>query len=360
MSIVHGGNVYEVAFRMGFSPDELLDYSASINPLGPPRGLLDEIEMVYHRLQHYPDIKNVRLVQAISQCHEMPPECIAVGNGSTELIYWLPRALDLTQVAVILPTFGEYRKAFEMQKGSIHKIFTIEEDNFLPRVEALEDMCRREAPQAVLFTHPGSPAGTTLPMDVKDWIVEKSRSDKMFCIVDEVFVDFCEDESLKAHVRNGAPGLILIRSLTKFYGIPGLRLGYLFASQGVIERVKSHLPPWSVNTLAQTAGCFCLNREEYRRKTLALVETERERLRERLTAMGCFKVFPGRANYLLARLGPGLPPAGVMCRDLLLRSRLLIRDCSSFEGLDDRYVRFAVRTPDQNDVLLRAVEHWVR
>ncbi len=359
MTILHGGNVYEVSARLGCTPDELLDYSASINPLGPPPGLLDEFTRVFHRLQHYPDIRNSSLIQCLARFHKVAQNQVAVGNGSTELIYWLPRILDAHDVAVVLPTFGEYRKAFELHKGPVHKIFTRAEDNFQPRVEDLERLRREVTPRAILFTNPASPAGTVLPGDVRQWILETSRSGNMCCIVDEVFVDFCEEESLKEHLLEGASGLILIRSLTKFYGIPGLRLGYVLASERVIERMRSWLPPWSVNTLAQAAGCFCLGREDYRRETLDLVTSERERMTRELVRMGKLKVFPGRANYLLVQLGHGLPGSPVLVEEILKESRVLIRDCSSFEGLDDRFVRFAVRMPEQNDVLLKVVGEWV-
>lgn len=360
MTIIHGGNVYEVAARLGCSPDALLDYSASINPLGPPSGLLEEFTKVFHWLQHYPDIGNTRLVESIARFHGVKGEQVTVGNGSTELIYWLPRVLGVKKVAVVLPTFGEYRKAFEMESGSIHKLITVAENGFQPTVESLESLLRQVSPEAILFTSPSSPAGTVLSKEVKDWIFQASRSEKMFCIVDEVFVDFCEGESLKGHLAHHAPGLILIRSLTKFYGIPGLRLGYVLACEEVTRRMKDLLPPWSVNTLAQMAGSFCLAQEDYRRETLALVQKERERMRERLISMGPLKVFPGRANYLLVQLGPGLPSSWDMTDHLLKGHGILIRDCTSFEGLNDRFVRLAVRMPDQNDALLQAIEEWVQ
>ncbi len=359
MTIIHGGNVYEVAARLGCSPDALLDYSASINPKGPPPGLLEEFTRVFHWLQHYPDIGNTRLVESIARFHGVNGGQVTVGNGSTELIYWLPRVLGVRDVSVVLPTFGEYRKAFEMERGSIHKLVTASENHFQPTVDDLERLRRRVSPQAILFTNPSSPAGTVLSGEVKDWILGASRSEKMFCIVDEVFVDFCEEESLKGHLEK-APGLILIRSLTKFYGIPGLRVGYVLASEGVTQRMKDLLPPWSVNTLAQMAGSFCLAQEDYRQETLALVQKERERMGERLIRTGPLKVFPGRANYLLVQLEGGLPSSAAMREDLLKEHGILVRDCTSFEGLSDRFVRLAVRLPDQNDALLHAVEQWVK
>src|SRR5512138_1642408 len=108
MTLVHGGNVYECASRAGCSPDDILDFSASINPLGPPPGLLEHLAGYFHRLQHYPDIHNRLLIDSLSRFHGISPERMAAGNGSTELIYWLPKALGAERVLAVLPTFGEY------------------------------------------------------------------------------------------------------------------------------------------------------------------------------------------------------------------------------------------------------------
>jgi threonine-phosphate decarboxylase len=359
MAVVHGGNVYEIASRLGCSPDVLLDYSASINPLGPPPGLLEAFNAAFHRLQHYPDIYSRSLLEALAQFHELPESRIVAGNGSTELIYWLPRALGIRKAVVVLPTFGEYRKAFELQEVSMHPLLTGPETDFQPTVEALDTLCETAAPEAILFTHPGSPSGTLLPRDVRDWILEKSRPGGIVCIVDEVFVDFCEEESLKRALHD-ARRLVLIRSMTKFYGIPGLRLGYLLTSDAIADRMRHFLPPWSVNTLAQMAGTHCLTRDAYRQETLALVERERKACAEELEKVRGLKVYAGRANYLLVELDKDLPSADLLQEELLRSHGILIRDCRSFEGLNDHFIRLAVRLPEQNRKVLDGIAAWVR
>lgn len=358
MTLAHGGNVYEVACRLGCSPDALLDYSASINPFGPPEGLMEEFDKYFHRLQHYPDIANRSLLDDLARHHDVPVKRIVAGNGSTELIYWLPRALGIREAVVTLPTFSEYRKAFELQGVRMHKLMTRSENLFQPTVEDLENACKEFSPQAILFTHPGSPSGALLSPSVREWLIEKSRNDDLYCIVDEVFVDFCEGESLKEFL-NESPRLALIRSMTKFYGVPGLRLGYLLASEGVAEAVKRLLPPWSVNTMAQIAGSYCLRQGAYRQKTLDVVKRERDSLAKKLEETGRCRVFPGEANYLLMELAEDLPPARTMQRELVISDRILVRDCSSFEGLGDRYVRVAVRLPEQNERLLDSIVRWM-
>ncbi|MGC8492986.1 MAG: threonine-phosphate decarboxylase [Syntrophobacteraceae bacterium] len=354
MNIVHGGNIYELAALAGCSPEEILDFSASINPLGPPPGLDAVLSGCFGLLESYPDIHSRRLIEAISKFHDIDPACIVVTNGSTELIYWLPRALGVRSALAVLPAFGEYVKAFEIEGTRVEKLFSTPEEGFQPRVERLEAALGGGGFDAVLLTHPSSPAGSLLGADAIDWIVEKGAGPGPFLLVDEVFVDFCEEASLKRFLER-AHNVALIRSFTKFYGIPGLRIGYLLAPPQIAEQVRGFVPPWSVGTQAQAAGAYCLSREEYRLGTLAFMEKERLRLAGKLSAIPGLEVFPGVANFLLVRLDGGLPPSSVLRTDIFARSRILIRDCASFEGLNEHYFRVAVRLPEQNDRLLAAL-----
>ncbi len=356
MKIVHGGNIYELSATAGCSPDDILDFSASINPLGPPPGLARVLSGCFRRLQSYPDIHNRLLVDAISQFHNIDPDCIAAGNGSTELIYWLPRALGVSKALVVSPTFSEYAKAFELQGAGLQRLLSAPEDSFQPKVEHLEAALQSDSAQAVLLTHPGSPSGTLMNGNLIEWIVESgARSPQTLFLIDEAFIDFCEQASLKRFLDR-LQNVAIIRSFTKFYGLPGLRIGYLLASPSIAAKVRNHLPPWSVNSLAQTAGAYCFTHERYRQKTLKLIAKERLRLSQALSAIAGLSVFPAQANYLLIRMDRGLQPASSLKESLFRRDRILIRDCGSFDGLDDWYFRVAVRLPDQNDRLIAAIK----
>jgi threonine-phosphate decarboxylase len=355
----HGGNVYEVALRLRCRPEGLLDYSASINPLGPPDGLRELFVEHFDRLRHYPDINNLDLIHGLAAFHGVPANQVVVGNGSTELIYWLPRALGIRTAVVVLPTFSEYQRAFEIEGVKLVKLFTRAENDFQPTVEELEAVLRDHRPQAVLVTHPGSPAGTLLAPVVREWLPRTCSDRGIYCIVDEAFVDFCEEHSCKGFLTT-AQGLILIRSMTKFYGIPGVRLGYLLTTAAVAAAMRRFLPPWSVSTLAQIAGSFCLKQDDYRRRTLELVAQERALMAQALTSLPGFQVFSGRANYLLLGMPAGFPSAAKLQEDLLQEASILIRDCASFEGLGEQYVRLAVRLPEQNRRLLKALALWHR
>ncbi len=353
----HGGNVYEVASRLRCQPEDILDYSASINPLGPPPGLRDEFLRYFDRLQHYPDIHNQALVEDLAAFHRLGVDQVAVGNGSTELIYWLPQVLELRSAVIVLPTFSEYQRAFEIQGVKLAKLFTHAENGFQPTVGELAQMLGEHDPEAILITHPGSPAGTLLSPDVREWLLRVGAEGDRYCIVDEAFIDFCEENSFKEYLAETSR-FILIRSMTKFYGIPGVRVGYLLTSPGIAKNMSRLLPPWSVSTLAQIAGSFCLRQKDYRQSTLELVDRERAGIEQGLRNLAGFHVFPGRANYLLACMDASLPTAMELQEHLLQHDRILIRDGASFEGLGERHVRVAVRLPEQNHLLLTALERW--
>lgn len=356
---IHGGNVFETARRLGCAPEDILDFSASINPLGPPEGLVDILTKAYRLLLHYPDIAVRALGEAIGHRFQVDLNRIVVGNGSTELIYALPMALQADRVLAVVPTFKEYLKAFALHGCRVEFCVSEAANNFQPTVSQLRRALEIVDPQVLLVTHPGSPSGALIPEDVRQFLLDEARTRGLVLVVDEVFIDFCEEasflEALRDHER-----LILIRSMTKFYGIPGLRLGYVLTSPKWAEALRRYVPPWSVNTLAQAAGVFCLQQEKYRRETLAVVSQERAKLRTALARMPGLTVFPSAANYLLVRLGRNLPPASALKEDLLQRHRLLIRDCANFDGLTFQDFRIAVRLPQENDRLLSALAEWHR
>ena len=358
MAFIHGGNVYEIARNLGCSPDEILDYSASINPLGPPPGLADEILKYFSRIRHYPDMHNRELVEALARFHGVDNECVVVGNGSTELIYRLSSALGVSRAVAAVPTFSEYARAFELHGVRVGRVFTSAENGFQPTPEALVAACEAIRPQAVLLTNPGSPSGLLMDGFLKRWAINQASDAGGYVVLDEAFVDYCESASLKTSLDD-APGLVIVRSMTKFYGIPGLRIGYVLASPETAFRLRRLIPPWSVNTPAQIAGVYCLGDADYRRRTLELVSAERDRMVFELEETGAFRVFPGVANYLLVELRDGLPPVDVLQQALLASDRILIRDCSTFEGMSNRYARFAVRLPEENRRLLDGVRRWV-
>jgi len=208
----------------------------------------------------------------------------------------------------------------------------------------------------LFFCNPGNPTGRLYRVEEVAALHDLCRRAGCFFVLDEAFIDFAEEQSAKQLLPESDDWLIL-RSMTKFFGFPGLRLGYAVASPALIVRLQQLLPPWNVGELAQAAGLAALADREHCRRTREFVDAERERLGARLGALPGLTLFPGAANYLLLQITGGMTAAAL--QEKLLQGRLLIRDCSNFIGLDGRFFRVAVRTGEENDRLLGALERAV-
>jgi threonine-phosphate decarboxylase len=345
----HGGDVYHLARTLGLNFSELLDFSANINPLGFPPGIPTAMQQALADIVHYPDRRGLALRQDLAAYHDLTPEQILVGNGSTELIYLAARALKPPQGLIVIPAFSEYEHALNLAGVPVAFQPTAEAHNF-----TLERLPAAQAGDLVFVAHPASPSGALL--DPGLFLEMSARLDAVgaYLLLDEAFVDFVEQASCKTHLDR-FPRLLILRSFTKFFGIPGMRLGYLLAAPEVLARLAAAQEPWSVNTLAQVMGRACLTDKEYRHRTRALVSQERQFLVEGLAALPGLTPFPSAVNYLLVKLTrPGWTAARL--RTQMLAHRIVIRDASNFRGLDERFFRIAVRRREENARLLQALE----
>ena len=350
-SFGHGGTVYAAARYLGVAPEEILDFSASINPLGPPPVVREAVMAAYDRIVHYPDPEATELREALARRHEITPSEVCPANGSTELIHLLPRLIPGSRALIVAPPFSEYAAALEKGGWEVHYFFLESGNGFslsLPRLaERLAD-----GVDLLILANPGNPTGTLVPLAEVNNMLELCRISGTIPVIDEAFIDFCEEESAISAVIGDGRGLVS-RSLTKFYALPGLRLGYAVAATEVIERLSGLIPPWSVGTLAQAAGVAALADTGYRDRTLGFIAREREFLSAGLAALHGLRPFPSAANYLLVELTSGLSATSL--RERLLPYRILIRDCANFPGLSDSFFRVAVRGHEENRQLLSSL-----
>jgi len=348
---IHGGNIFEVARSLGLGADAIIDFSASINPLGPAPGVREGLAAAFDKLLHYPDISSAELVEALAAYHGVPCDHLAVANGSTELIHLVPRLVTGRRALVVAPAFAEYASALD-RCGWECEYFTLSADTgFALDLGELERALARGY-QLIFICNPGNPTGALLDRNTIAQVLELCRASGTFAVVDEAFIDFCEGESAKEIVKDWE-GAILLRSMTKFFAIPGLRLGYAIGTQRTIAALKRLQLPWSVNCAAQVAGIASLADAEYREKTRVVVAAERAALAQGLQELDWLTVFPSAANYLLARIDDGRSAAQV--RERLIRAGIIIRDCSNFHGMDSRFFRVAVRSRPENERLLHAL-----
>jgi threonine-phosphate decarboxylase len=345
----HGGDVYHLARTLGIDVADLLDFSANINPLGFPPGLYAATQEALKEIIHYPDRRCLTLRQALADYHHLTPEEILVGNGSTELIYLAARVLKARRGLIVTPAFSEYEHALSVAGVPVTFHATTEAHNF-----ALHEAFEAEAGDLVFLAHPASPSGVLLDLGLLLEIAARFNAAGAYLLLDEAFIDFVEEASFKSHLSR-FPRLLILRSFTKFFGIPGMRLGCLLAAPDLVTRLSEDQEPWSVNIMAQVMGRACLADQDYIAQTRTLIAQERQFLFERLSALPGITPFPSTVNYLLIKLNrPGATAAGL--QQQMLRQRIVIRDASNFRGLDERFFRIAVRSREENQRLLQALK----
>lgn len=345
----HGGNVFAVARSLGIAPEKVIDFSASINPLGMAPGVGQALAENLDRLLHYPDKNCFELKQTLASYHGVTADQLCVANGSTELIHLVPRACAGRRALIVAPAFAEYASALERSGWEVDYFFLKPENGFELSLPALLQKLG-EGYDLLFLCNPANPSGSLLPRKDLARVLALCQSSRTFLVLDEAFIDFCEEASAKELVVANESALVL-RSMTKFFAIPGLRLGYAMGTATTIARFTALQDPWSVNTAAQVAGIASLRDLDYVQRTREYVDLERERLATRIGALAALTVFPSAANYLLVRLDNGRTAAELRSR--LLEAGVLIRDCGNFVGLDGSFFRVAVRRAEENDRLVQ-------
>ncbi|HAU38992.1 MAG TPA: threonine-phosphate decarboxylase [Phycisphaerales bacterium] len=349
MTTGHGGNHCSLAKQAGRSSDEILDFSASINPLGPPDCLRSVISRNLSNLVHYPDPDASELVEAIARRYGLPREQILVGNGSTEILFAAVRALKngYRRTVIPVPCYCDYARAAALAEMEVQAVKL--GDDFALDWPALGTELR--GGEMVFLGQPNNPTG--LLFDSLEFRRFADAHPSTLFVVDEAFADFVD--GYRSLAQGIQPNVVVLRSLTKFYAIPGLRLGFAVARPDLARTIRRHVPPWSVNTLAQAAGAAVLADEEYAEQTRICVAQRRQALVEELGTLPGLHVYPGQANYLLVRLDRFHSDAASLANRLLMNDGIAIRVCENFEGLDRRFFRLAVRTEEENRRLLRAL-----
>jgi threonine-phosphate decarboxylase len=350
----HGGNVGEIARRYGIDEDTILDFSASINPLGYSPALKEAIIKNFDSVLNYPDMDSFDLVSGLSRYHDIGEDHIMVGNGSTEFMYSIPQAFKPEKALIVTPAFSEYEKGLGVVGADVNYFQTDENRMFSVDISSL---CSRleEGFDILYFCNPANPTGVLTSRTELLTLIAHAQKAGVLSVVDEAFIDFVEEESVKREILEFS-NLILLRSMTKFFGVPGLRIGYVMAAPSHIAEIKEKRIPWSVNALVQTAAVKALADRHYIMETRDFVSHERDVLRHALNGIPGLEAFEGAANFLFVSIDPRVGLTSTELRNRLEPEGILIRDCSNFEGLNDRYFRVAVKRHDQNMVLIEKMK----
>lgn len=352
----HGGDWDTAEERYGKPEAGWLDYSANMNPAGPPPCVERIFRERWRDIARYPDPAVRGLRRKLAAAYGIPEDSILAGNGAAELIDLAVRGLAPREAVLVQPSFSEYGEALRKAGVKTRELVLRAENGFELTAAEAASLSLAEG-SCVFLGHPNNPTGRLVPAKTMALLKQSPAT----LLIDEAFMDFvphAEDVSL---LREAAASerIAVFRSMTKFYAIPGIRLGFMVAHPRIIARLRELQPPWSVNFLAQRIGEALPDEREYAEKTLAWLAEERPWLIRRLERLG-LDVVPSETNYLLAALpGDGAWDAPKL-QERLARRGILIRDASRFTGLDARYFRIAVRLRQENERLLAELEQALR
>lgn len=368
----HGGDVERVAREFNIGVEELLDFSANINPIGAPLAALQRLQRDagdVRLLMRYPEADLTELRGAISLYAGVDEAAIVIANGAAALIDACVRAVAMRaceksnpstalRCLVPVPAFSEYERAL-VAADAVNTTFPLRsegnEGDFQIDVDALCRKLEREQPQLLIITNPHNPSGALTSHDALERIINHARGTDTTVLLDEAFIDYVPQSSLTRSITRH-DNLIVLRSLTKFFAIPALRVGYAVASSSeIVHAMRMQIPSWSVTTLAANAAAAALADTQYAKQTIAENQVGRESLQIALSSHGV-RVHDSAANFLLLELPPDAMPAGELRAKLIREHRIIVRDCSSYEGLTrNKFLRVAVRNETDNARLVAAL-----
>lgn len=348
----HGGNVLEMALKVGIDANDIIDFSANINPLGMPASLKTAIITQLERAECYPDVTYRALHAALAHAHNYEPNQIMAGNGATELIYAVVQYLLPRRALLLTPGFAEYRRALVRIGCTIDDYVLSPEDGFQPDERLLTALDNTHY-DCLFIATPNNPTGLMPEQSLLQALVERCHQRNTALIVDEAFIDFLPGEPGLAPQLNHSPHLYILRSLTKFFAIPGLRLGYLLsADTTAIQTMKQTREPWTINAFAALAGEIILSDAPYITATHRWLAEAQQWLYQALSAMPELQVWRPTANYIFLHC----LRSDINLQSALLQHRLLIRSCANYPGLTDNHYRVAIKSTVDNQRLVTALQ----
>jgi threonine-phosphate decarboxylase len=349
----HGSDLEKLEQIYGIKKDAITSFSANVNPLGVSPRLRETLASHIDAITTYPDREYTSLRKCIATYLDTSFENILVGNGSTELISLFIQLIQPKKSMIIGPTYSEYEREISMSGGTcLYYPLAEERDFILDTSRFLEKL--NESIDLVVLCNPNNPTSTSLSRADLRLILDTCKQHDIFVMVDETYVEFAPNYHditavpLSAYYNN----IIILRGTSKFFAAPGLRLGYAITSNRyLIKEINTRKNPWTINSLAAIAGELMFTDTEYMDQTRTLISSQRQRMFEALSDSPIYQVYPPSANFMLVKIIPDHLTAELLF-DYAIRQGMMIRDCSSFPFLNNKYFRFCVMGQEMNDKLL--------
>lgn len=365
----HGSDLEKIEKVYNIKPCDVTSFAANVNPLGISYKLKTTLSDRIDAITSYPDRDYTALRTSISNYVHLDKENIIVGNGSTELISLFIQITAPKKALLITPTYSEYERELALQGGTLDYFPLLEEEQFALDVAKLESVLTKNY-DLLIICNPNNPTSSAIPTDTMRQILtcckaaaeqntrSKASEHHLYVIVDETYVEFAPeiDQVTSAPLVKEFDNLVVLRGVSKFFAAPGLRLGYaLTSNQELLTEINERKNPWTINTLAAIAGEIMFADEEYINKTKAYISSERTRVCAALRQNPNLKVYEPVANFVLVRiLKPSVTAADLF--EACIQKGLMIRDCVTFQGLDEYYFRICFMSKEKNDELLEIIQ----
>jgi len=358
---IHGGDVWKISEKFKIPLDQVIDFSVPINPLGIPKKVLQTIRTHLNLIKNYPDPNHEWLIETLSNYVGVKSNNIIVGNGSTELIYLFAEVFVESgcDAVIPIPTFGEYKVATMRIGGRPWFLKCDPAKNFRLNFEELEKAISKKT-RIVYFCNPNSPTGILYEKDDVLRVVRLAAEKNVLVFLDEDYVDFVDDDkrySMAEYVTR-YDNLFILRSLTKFFALAGLRIGFGIASPDVVKALRRAKMPWSVNSLAMFAATEAVKDDDYVKRSRLLISRSKRQMQKMLQEFPWLKVYPSETNFFLIEITEG-DLTSTQLKEELARKGLLIRDCSDFDGLNSRFFRVSVNKPEENKKLIEHLKSFI-
>lgn len=335
-------------------PQSILDFSENVHPFGPPAFIEQEWPKMMELIRRYPDPEAEPFRGAAAAYHGVESARVIAGNGAAEIFTWLAKRYRGKRVVLIEPAFSEYRKTLEAEGARIAAVQLTPQNGWCLRVsDAVKEL---KGSAALYICNPHNPTGHMLGQDELIYLAEACKAAKCELVLDEAFIDFAGEEYSMIEQQNAFPNLIIVRSMTKMYAIPGLRLGYALADPQIVGELKRGAAHWNVNAISAVLGTHCFNEEAYRERIMEAAALERQQMKRFLEEKGCTAT-DSAANFLSFRLPEAKDPQRFF-KDLL-QTGIVLRHTESFRGMDGQWFRIGMKAPEQMARLREAIAAWL-
>lgn len=345
MDYKHGGNIYALENK-----DKIIDFSSNINPLGPPKALKEIITNACDLIEQYPDPNYTEMVKKLANLYGLKKDNFVVGNGGIQVIHNVIEFLDFKKALILVPTFVEYEKALKRFDKDFEYYFLEEENDFILNLQKLLDSDLTNIDLVILCT-PNNPTGAYVEKEDLILLVKNLNERNIHVLIDEAFMDFLDDGMSMMDQVPKYNNLIIARSLTKFFAVPGLRLGFLTTSnRALLIRISQFRESWSVNVFANELFLRLFKDHQYIDETKKFIVEEGNRLYNKLKGVRLLKVYKPSVNYIFFK-----SKQRILWHEELLKYNILIRHCNNYVGLNEKFFRVAVKTKKENDLLIEAM-----